>query len=137
MTKSEMRYVQPKGWKAPSGYSNGVLVPAGWRTLYTAGQVAWNAQQEIVGGEDFAAQFEQALTNVLAIVSEAGGKPEHIVRMTVYVTDKQAYLACTRALGGIWKQHMVGSYPAMALVEVAGLLEVGAMIEIEATAAFP
>jgi len=137
MTESEIRYVHPESWKAASGYSNGVLVPAGWRTLYVAGQIAWNAQQEIVGAKDFAAQFDQALANVIEVVTTAGGKPEHIVKMTIFVTDKQAYLASTRSLGGIWRERMQRSYPAMALVEVAALVEEGALLEIEATAAFP
>lgn len=134
---SEISYIHPEGWKAASGYSNGVLIPAGWRTLYVAGQVAWDADQAIVGGSDFAAQFDQALANVVSIVEAAGGKPEHIARMTIYVTDKAAYLASTKSLGPIWRDRMGRSYPAMALVQVAGLVEEGAMLEIEATAAFP
>lgn len=137
MSKSELRYVHPENWKPASGYSNGVLVPAGWRTLYVAGQIAWSAQQEIVGENDFAAQFDQALANVVEVVTTAGGKPEHIVRMTMYVTDKAAYLASTRFLGGIWRERMGRSYPAMALVQVVALVEDGALLEIEATAAFP
>lgn len=134
---NEIQTIQPAGWKAASGYANGVLVPAGWRTLYVAGQIAWNAQQEIVGVGDFAAQFDQALANVVEIVTTAGGQAANIARMTIYVTDKQAYLACTKALGPIWRDRMGRSYPAMALVQVAGLVEVGALLEIEATAAFP
>ena len=136
MTANELTSIQPEGWKAAKGYSNGVLVPAGWRTLHVAGQIAWTADQELVVG-GFLEQFEQALANVVAVVRAAGGESGHVCRMTVYVTDKQKYLACTRDLGDVWKRHMGRAYPAMALVEVADLLEEGALVEIEATAAFP
>ncbi len=129
--------IQPAGWKKPSGYSNGVLVTGSSRLLFVAGQVAWDAEQRIVGGSSFSAQFEQALRNVVAIVEAAGGKPEHIVRMTIYVTDKRQYMEATRAIGTSWKSLMGRVYPAMALVQVADLLEEGALLEIEATAALP
>ena len=126
--------VQPKGWKAARGYENGVLVEDGGRTLYLAGQIAWDEDQQLVGAGNFSRQFVQALDNVLAVVREAGGRPEEIVRMTVFVTDKKAYLAATRAIGVAWKDRIGAHYPAMTLVEVADLLEEGAMVEIEATA---
>lgn len=129
--------IQPDGWKKPSGYSNGVLVSGSSRLLFVAGQVAWDAEQRLVGGTSFAAQFEQALRNVVAIVEAAGGKPEHIVRMTIYVTDKRLYMEATRAIGVSWKALIGRVYPAMALVQVADLLEEGALLEIEATAALP
>jgi len=128
---------QPEGWATPSGYSNGVLVQGAGRFLFVAGQIAWDAEQRLQGAGDFAAQFARALSNVLAVVRSAGGEPEHVVRMTVYVTDKQEYLAATRELGVAWRELMGGHYPAMALVQVAGLLEEGALVEIEATAALP
>ena len=98
--------VRPDGWKSPRGYENGVLVEGGGRTLYIAGQVAWNADQEIVGGDNMAKQFVQALDNVLTVLAEAGGRAEEIVRMTVYVTDKQAYMAATGAIGEAWRDRI-------------------------------
>lgn len=129
--------IQPKDWKKPSGYANGVLVSGAGRLLFVAGQIAWDAEQRLVGKDDFALQLETALRNVLTIVGTAGGKPEHVVRMTIYVTDKKQYLAKTREIGATWKALMGKHYPAMALVQVADLLEPGAMVEIEATAALP
>lgn len=129
--------VQPPGWKAPRGYSNGVLVAGASKLLFVAGQIAWDAEQRLVGGASFAAQFEQALRNVVAVVEQAGGKPEHVVRVTLYVTDKRRYLDDARAIGASWRALMGRTYPAMALVEVADLLEEGALVEIEATAALP
>lgn len=133
MTKLE--FIEPEGWETPSGYSNGVLVPAGARMLYVSGQVAWDADQVLVGKNDFVAQFRQALTNVLAVVESAGGKPSDLVNMTVFVKDKQAYVAGSKALGMLWRELVGRHYPAMALVEVADLLEKGALVEIQAVAA--
>ncbi len=127
--------VQPAGWKAPKGYSNGVTVSGAGSWLFVAGQIAWDAQQKLVGGDDFAAQFAQALRNVVSIVNTAGGDPQHIVRMTIYVKDKRRYLASTSAVGAAWREIVGKHYPAMALVEVKDLLEDGALVEIEATAA--
>jgi len=129
--------IQPKDWKKPSGYANGVLVKAAGRLLFVAGQIAWDANQKLVGRGNFALQFEQALKNVLDVIQTAGGKPEHLVRMTIYVTDKELYLAKTREIGATWKELLGRNYPAMSLVQVADLLETGALVEIEATAALP
>ena len=129
--------VQPPGWAKPKGYANGVLVKDPSRFVYTAGQVAWDEDQNLVGEGDFVAQFGQALANVLAVVREAGGMAQHLVRLTMYVTDKQAYLDHAKELGPVYRERMGGHYPAMAMVEVKGLLEPGAMIEIEGTAALP
>ena len=128
--------IEPTGWGRPKGYSNGVVVSGHARLLFVAGQIGWDARQSLVPG-GFAAQFAQALKNVVAVVDAAGGWPEHIVRMTVYVTDKAQYLADTKAVGEAWKATIGRHYPAMALVEVADLLEAGALVEIEATAALP
>lgn len=128
-------FVHPEGWEPPSGYSNGVLVPAGARLLFVAGQIAWDADQVLVGRGDFAAQFRQALANVLAVVEEAGGEPAHLASLTVFVKDKRAYLADTKALGAIWRELVGRHYPAMALVEVADLVEKDALVEIQAVAA--
>jgi enamine deaminase RidA (YjgF/YER057c/UK114 family) len=121
---------------APRGYSNGVLASAGGRLLFVAGQVAWDSQQKIVSS-DFSAQLGQALENVITVVRAAGGGPEHIVRLVIYVTDKREYIAALKAVGAEYRRLMSKHFPAMALVEVAGLLEPGAKIEIEATAVLP
>ncbi|MBX3252375.1 MAG: RidA family protein [Myxococcales bacterium] len=127
--------VNPSTLAPPRGYSNGVLLPAG-RTLFIAGQIGWNAASELVG-PTMAAQFAQALRNVLDVVREAGGAPEDIGRFTIYVTDKRAYLAAAREIGATYRELMGRHYPAMALVQVADLLEDGALVEIEATAVLP
>jgi enamine deaminase RidA (YjgF/YER057c/UK114 family) len=129
--------VQPASWSPPRGYSNGVLAPAGARTLYVAGQVAWDAEQRLVGPGDFVAQFARALENVVEVVRAAGGAPQHLARLTIYVVDKDAYLARTKELGAEYRRVMGKHYPAMALVQVAALVEEGALLEIEGTAAIP
>jgi enamine deaminase RidA (YjgF/YER057c/UK114 family) len=123
------------GWKAPSGYSDGVLAQPGSRLVAIAGQVAWDAEHRLVGDGDFVAQFRRALENVLAVLRAAGGGPEHLLQMTIFVTDRSLYLARTRELGHLWKELCGRRYPAMALVEVAALLEQGALVEIQALAA--
>jgi enamine deaminase RidA (YjgF/YER057c/UK114 family) len=129
-----VRAIQPEGWPRPSGYANGILVPAGRDLLFVAGQIGWDENQRVVS-DDFVAQFEQALINCLAVVRAAGGGPEDVVRLTIYVTDKSSYLDRLRDVGQAWKAVMGRHYPAMALVVVAGLVEEGARVEIEATAA--
>jgi len=129
--------IDPAAWKAPKGYSNGMLAPAGARVLFVAGQVAWDAQQCLVGAGDFAAQFRQTLANVVEIVRTAGGEPQHLGQLTIFVTDKRQYMEQLRAVGEAWRELVGRHYPAMALVEVADLLEEGALVEIQATAAIP
>ncbi|MBK7579005.1 MAG: RidA family protein [Myxococcales bacterium] len=128
--------VNPAALGAPKGYSNGVLTPAGGRLLFVAGQVGWDEKQAIVGPE-FSAQFAQALTNVVSVVRAAGGEPAHVARMTLYVTDKDEYVAALSAVGAAYRSLMGRHYPAMTLVEVKALLEEGAKVEIEATAVLP
>ena len=130
-----LEFVQPEGWEPPSGYSNGVLTPPSARILFVAGQIAWDADQVLVGKGDFVLQFRQALANVLAVVEAAGGEPAHLASLTVFVKDKQAYLASTKALGAQWRELVGRHYPAMTLVEVADLLEKDALVEIQALAA--
>ena len=130
-----MRTIQPDGWPVPKGYSNGVLTTGG-RLLFVAGQVGWDREEKIVG-PDFAAQFARALDNVLEVVRTAGGGPEHLASLTVFVTDKARYLASRKALGAVWRERMGRHYPAMALVEVAGLVEEGALVEIQGAAVLP
>jgi enamine deaminase RidA (YjgF/YER057c/UK114 family) len=112
------------------------MVLGGGRMLFVAGQIGWDAESRIVS-DDFAAQFAQALDNVLDVVREAGGAPEHIGRFTIFVTDKKTYLAAAKAVGVAYRERMGKHYPAMSLVEVADLLEEGALVEIEATAVLP
>jgi enamine deaminase RidA (YjgF/YER057c/UK114 family) len=128
--------INPEELGAPKGWNNGMLAPAGGRVLFVAGQTARDTEGRIVGG-GFLAQFERALENVLAVVRAAGGGPEHIGRMTVYVTDLAAYKEALRPLGEAWRLRMGRHYPAMALVEVSALVDEGAMVEIEATAVVP
>ena len=125
--------INPEHLGRPRGYSNGVLAPAGGRVLFVAGQIGWDERQRLVG-EDFVEQFDRALANALAVVGAAGGGPEQVARLTVYVTDKREYAARTREVGERWRARMGRHFPAMSLVEVRGLLEDGAKVEIEATA---
>ena len=125
----------PPGWLPLIGYANGISVPAG-RIVFVAGQVGWDANQKFQSAE-LVLQFEQALKNILAILAEAGGKPEHICRMTAFCIDKPAYLAGRRELGRIWKKLIGNHFPAMSMIFVADLLDTPAKIELEATAVIP
>ena len=126
-------FINPESLGAPHGYSNGVLTDAGGRLLFIAGQVAWDQQQQIVIG-DLVGQFDRALANVIAVVNEAGGKPEQIARLVIYVTDKGEYRVHMKEIGERYRARMGKHFPAMVLVEVAGLLEDRAKIEIEGVA---
>lgn len=129
-----MRLINPDELGVPRGYSNGVLTPAGTQILFVAGQIGWNRNQELVS-ESFVEQFEQALRNVVAVVTAAGGVPENLARLTVFVTDRQEYLADLEVIGQAYRRVMGRHFPAMSLVEVQALLEPGAKVEIEGTAA--
>lgn len=129
-----MQVLQPQGWVAPKGYSNGIAATG--RQVFVAGQIGWTAQGEIVS-DDFAAQVRQALENTVAVLREAGAGPQHVVRMTWYVTDKKEYMAAGRAIGAAYKEVIGKHYPAMTLVQVADLLEDRAKVEIETTAVVP
>jgi len=126
--------INPPGWPRPSGYSNGVLAEG--RFLAISGQIGWNEENELVGA-DFLAQAQQALRNIVAVLRAAGGDASHLVRLTWYVVDKNEYRATLAALGASYREIIGANYPAMALVQVAGLLEEGAKVEIEATAVLP
>ena len=130
-----MEVLLPQGWAPPIGYANGVAVATG-RIVFIAGQVGWDAQQQFHSA-DLVPQFEQALTNVLAVLAAAGGRPEHICRMTAYCCDKPAYLAARPALGRIWRTLMGKHFPAMSMIFVSDLLDHPAKIELEATAVVP
>lgn len=123
------------GWPRPKGYSNGMLARPG-RMLFVAGQVGWDERERIVS-EEFVAQFDRALMNVVEIVREAGGQPEDICRFTIYVVDRFQYIAGAPQIGAKYRERMGKHFPAMALVQVAALLEEGAKVEIEATAVIP
>ena len=129
-----MQMLQPPGWAPAKGYANGVA--ASGRIVFVAGQVGWNAQQRFEA-DDFVGQARQALFNIVAVLAEAGARPEHIARMTWYVTDKREYLASLKALGAVYREVIGAHYPAMSAVAVAGLVEEGARLEIEATAVIP
>jgi enamine deaminase RidA (YjgF/YER057c/UK114 family) len=129
-----MKSLLPTGWPRPKGYSNGIS--ASGRMIFTAGVVGWN-EQEFFPSHRLDGQFAQALRNILAILKEDGAGPEHIVRLTIYVTDIQEYLGLRDELAPIWKSIMGSHYPAMALVQVTRLVEAAAKVEIEATAVVP
>jgi enamine deaminase RidA (YjgF/YER057c/UK114 family) len=132
------KVVTPSHFPQPRGYANGYIVPVteGGRILHISGQIAWDSKAHIVS-PDFAVQFLQSLDNVIAVVREAGGGTEHIVKLLAFVTDLDAYRAAMPAIGEGWRARLGKTYPAMSLVKVAGLLEPGALVEIEGTAILP
>jgi enamine deaminase RidA (YjgF/YER057c/UK114 family) len=130
-----MDILLPEGWEAPIGYSNGVAVDAG-RIVFIAGQVGWDAQQRFAS-EAIVPQFEQALANVLAVLAQAGGRPEHVCRITAFCCDRDAYLSARRELGAVWRRLMGRHYPAMSMIFVSDLLDRPGKIELEATAVIP
>lgn len=131
-----MDTLQPADWRPPTGYANGLAVETPGRLVFLAGQVGWDAEQKFAS-EELAPQFDQALDNIVALVREAGGRPEHICRITGYCSDKAAYLAARPALGAIWRRHMGRHYPAMSMIFVSALLDEPGTIELEATAFIP
>jgi enamine deaminase RidA (YjgF/YER057c/UK114 family) len=128
--------INPKSLGAPSGYSNGLLTEAGGKLLFIAGQIAWDEKQKIVS-DDFVEQFDKALENVIAVLNAAGGKATEIVRLMIYVTNKIEYRERTREIGKRYQKHMGKHFPAMVLVQVAGLLDDAAKVEIEGMAVLP
>jgi enamine deaminase RidA (YjgF/YER057c/UK114 family) len=129
-----MQFLHPKHWMPAKGFANGVTAQG--RLVFVAGQVGWNAEQRFES-DDFAAQVEQALANIVAVLAEADAGPEHLVRLTWYVTDKREYLARLDEVGRAYRRVIGRHFPAMTLVQVAGLLEDRAKVEIEATAVVP
>lgn len=129
------RVLQPRDWPAPKGYANGIA--ARGTIVFVAGQIGWNGKTGAFETDDFVGQLRQALANVVAVLADAGAKPEHITRFTWYVTDKQEYLARLPDVGRAYREVIGKHYPAMALLEVKGLVEDRAKIEIEATAVIP
>lgn len=129
-----MQVLHPKHWARPKGFANGVVAEG--RLVLVAGQVGWNAEQKFET-DDFVAQVEQALANIVAVLAEAGAGPEHLVRLTWYVTDKREYLARLSEVGRAYRRVIGRHFPTMTLVEVSGLVEDRARVEIEATAVAP
>lgn len=128
-----MRALQPPSWPRPKGYANGIA--ARGELVFVAGQIGWTPDGAFPNG--FAAQFRQTLVNTLAVLAEASAGPEHIVRMTWYITDKQAYLDSLKEVGAAWRDLMGKTYPTMAVVQVTALMEDAALVEIETTAVVP
>jgi enamine deaminase RidA (YjgF/YER057c/UK114 family) len=131
---SDVEIIQPDGWAAPKGYSNGISAQG--RHVFIAGQVGWNKQCRFET-DDFVGQVEQSLKNIVEILRAAGGKPEHLVRINWYITDKAEYAANLRNIGQVYRRVIGRHFPAMTLLVVAGLLEARAKVEIEATAVIP
>lgn len=127
--------ILPDGWPVPKGYSNGILAAKG-KTLYMAGQVGWTPEEKFAS-DKLIPQFEQALKNIVSIVKKAGGKPEHICKMTCFCKDRDQYLASRKELGKVWKEIIGNHYPCMSMIFVVDLLDHPAVIEIEATAVIP
>jgi len=129
-----MNILQPPGWARPRGYSNGIA--ARGQLVFVAGQIGWDHQYRFQT-DDLAGQVKQALENVVAVLAQAGARPEHIVRMTWYMTDKREYLQASRAIGEAYRSIIGGHYPVMTAVQVSALIEDRAKVEIEATAVIP
>ena len=130
------KLINPASLGPPNGYSNGVLAEADGKLLFIAGQIAWDQNQQIVS-DDFVEQFDKALGNVIAVLTDAGGEPANIARLIVYVTNKIEYRERTREVGERYRKHMGKHFPAMVLVQVAGLLDDAAKVEIEGMAILP
>jgi enamine deaminase RidA (YjgF/YER057c/UK114 family) len=128
------RILQPEGWARPRGYSNGMSATG--RTIHVAGQIGWTADQQLVAG-GLVAQTKQALANIVAVLAEDGARPEHLVRLTWYVTNRADYLAAAQEIGAAYREVIGRHYPAMSAIEVSALMEANAEVEIEATAIVP
>jgi enamine deaminase RidA (YjgF/YER057c/UK114 family) len=129
-----MQKLQPPGWSRPKGYANGVAAEG--RLVFVAGQVGWE-EDETFRTRDFTDQVRQCLGNTLAVLAEAGAGPEHVVRMTWYITDRREYLANLEGMGRVYREMMGNHFPAMAMVQVAALIEDDAKVEVETTAVVP
>ncbi len=129
-----IQFLQPAAWPRPGGYTNGIV--ASGRLVFISGQIGWDNQHHFQS-TDFLAQTRQALQNILTVLAEAGGRPEHIVRLTWYIVDKQEYLACGKELGLAYRKLLGNHYPTMSVVQVVALVEDLARVEIEATAVIP
>ena len=130
------KLINPESLGAPSGYSNGVLVDPGGKLLFIAGQIAWDTDHKIIS-DDFVEQFDKALANVITVLREAGGEVDNMVRLVIYVTNKNDYRERTKEVGERYRKHLGKHFPAMVLVQVAGLLDDRAKVEIEGMAVIP
>jgi enamine deaminase RidA (YjgF/YER057c/UK114 family) len=133
-TENGMKFLEPPNWPRPKGYSSGVAAKG--TMVFLSGMVGWNAQGRFTSS-DFIAQVRQTLLNIVEVLREANAKPEHIARMTWYVLDKNEYLTAAKAMGAVYREIIGRHYPAMSVVEVSGLLESAARVEIEVTAVVP
>jgi enamine deaminase RidA (YjgF/YER057c/UK114 family) len=129
-----MRIVQPEGWPRPRGYANGVVAEG--RVLFISGQVAWNEREQFES-DDIVEQVRQALRNTVTMLKAGGAKPEHVARMTWYITDKREYMTRGKEIGAVYREFMGTHYPSMSMVQVAALMEDRAKVEIETTAVIP
>ena len=129
-----MEFLQPEGWARAKGYANGVVAEG--RLIILGGQIGWNSNQEFESDE-FIPQFRQTLTNIVTLLAEAGAEPENLVRLTWFITDRDAYLNSQKAMGEVYRDIMGRNYPAMSVVQIFRLIEARALIEIEATAVLP
>jgi enamine deaminase RidA (YjgF/YER057c/UK114 family) len=134
MSDNNFTILQPKNWLAPKGYANGIMAEG--RQVFIAGQIGWTAEAKLIS-DDFVIQVDQALTNIVQVLAEAGGQAHHITRMTWYLTDKAEYMARQKEIGEAYRRVIGRHFPAMTAVIVAGLIEDGAKVEIEATAVIP
>lgn len=128
------RILQPEGWHRPRGYANGISAVG--RVIHVAGQIGWNAEQQLVSAE-LVPQVRQALANIVAVLACDGARPEHLMRLTWYLTDREGYLAAGKEIGAVYREVIGAHYPAMSAVQVVALMEPGALVEIEATAVLP
>ena len=128
------QFLQPAGWARPKGYANGIATSG--RQVYVAGQIGWDAECRFVG-DGFASQVRQALSNIVLVLAEAGGRPEHLVRLTWYITSRDEYLAQIGEVGAAYREVIGRHYPVMSVVQVTALVEAQAKVEIEATAVIP
>ena len=134
--QSALHILQPPTWARPRGYSNGVSASASGRLVFISGQIGWD-EQDRFPSSDFVNQVRQTLQNVLTVLAEAGGRPEHLVRLTWYIVDKHEYLSRSKEIGAVYRELMGNHYPSMSAVQVAALIEDMARVEIEATAVLP
>jgi enamine deaminase RidA (YjgF/YER057c/UK114 family) len=132
--RSDVKTLQPPGWQRPKGYSNGIVAEG--RLVFVAGQIGWDAHEQFPS-DDFVDQTRQALANLLAVLAEAGAGPQHVVRLTWYITDREEYLARGAEVGAVYRELMGRHFPVMAMVQVVALMEARAKVEIEATAVLP
>ena len=135
MTSSDAQLLQPAGWRRPAGYANGVAVEG--RLVFVAGQIGWDPVTEQFPGTSLASQTAQAFRNIVAVLAEAGAEPRHLVRLTWFVTDRQAYIDARKEIGLSNREILGRYYPAMSVIFVSGLLDQRAVVEIEATAVVP